>query len=57
MTTLLQTSKVKEAHQQLAILLLTGDMMTLRRFRQLLTPIYTLLVAGTLAEGIELGHG
>jgi DNA-binding NarL/FixJ family response regulator len=48
---------MKGAHQQLAILLLTGDMMMMRRFRQLLTPIYTLLVAGTLAEGIELGHG
>jgi two-component system, OmpR family, response regulator len=41
---------------QLKILLLTGDAGMLRKFRQLLTPQYTVLVANTVAEGISLGY-
>lgn len=41
---------------QLKILLLTGDAGMLRKFRQLLTPQYTLLVANTVAEGISHGY-
>lgn len=41
---------------QLKILLLTGDAAMLRKFRQLLTPQYTLLVANTVAEGIAHGY-
>lgn len=40
----------------LKILLLTGDAGMLRKFRQLLTPQYTLLVANTIAEGISYGY-
>lgn len=40
----------------LKILLLTGDTGMLRKFRQLLTPQYTVLVANTVAEGISLGY-
>lgn len=41
---------------QLKILLLTGDAGMLRKFRQLLTPQYTLLVANTVAQGISYGY-
>ena len=41
---------------QLKILLLTGDAGMLRKFRQLLTPQYMLLVANTVAEGISYGY-
>jgi two-component system OmpR family response regulator len=41
---------------QLKILLLTGDTAMLRKFRQLLTPQYTLLVANTVSEGIAQGY-
>ncbi|SFD80973.1 DNA-binding response regulator, NarL/FixJ family, contains REC and HTH domains [Chitinophaga sp. CF118] len=41
---------------QLKILLLTGDTGMLRKFRQLLTPQYSLLVANTVAEGIAYGY-
>jgi len=40
----------------LKILLLTGDTAMLRKFRQLLTPQYKLLVANTVAEGIAHGY-
>jgi len=41
---------------QLKILLLTSDAGMLRKFRQLLTPQYTLVVASTIAEGISYGY-
>jgi two-component system, OmpR family, response regulator len=41
---------------QLKILLLTSDAGMLRKFCQLLTPQYTLLVAKTISEGLSYGY-
>jgi DNA-binding NarL/FixJ family response regulator len=41
---------------QLKVLLVTGDAAILRKFRQLLTPMYDVVTANTVAEGIALAN-